>query len=310
METHCRCSTIVVVLCALCAQIDAECGITADESQIQIWVKEGYDELVEQLRLASDEGGVEIGYPLWDDLSAEIGLRRVLAFPDNTERGRRLFVLDFFGESDLNEIVRRYCELPFIGEMATDRLVLVREGTPDTLAVVRRTNDEEDGDLPETTFGDLQRIEVYLGDDSVIDVQDGAALFGFEVFIYDDSGNEMRFWSLANVFLPIIQGGFVREGHLAADGWEEIYLLFDFRDESYTGPEPGEIERVVIEMTLANDYYFEVYLNGILEVNARALGNIRDLSNKVVIRIEVVEEGQGRVTFIEPASWAQVKGSF
>ena len=87
-------------------------------------------------------------------------------------------------------------------------------------------------------------------------------------------------------------------------------LLFDFRDESYTGPEPGEIERVVIEMTLANDYYFEVYLNGILEVNARALGNIRDLSNKVVIRIEVVEEGQGRVTFIEPASWAQVKGSF
>ena len=210
----------------------------------------------------------------------------------------------------------RYCELPYIGEIATDTLVLISEGTPDTLALVRRSNGDKTGGLPETSFGDLQRIEVYLSDDSPVDGEGGGALFAFELLFYHLAGNETRAsagfeQTTQTGFVSFIEGGFSRKGHLAADGFEEIYLLFDFGDESYTGPEPREIERMVIELTVANDFYFEIFLNGILEVNARASGNIKDLSNIAVVRIEIVEKARGHVTYIGPASWAQIKkGSF
>ncbi len=193
----------------------------------------------------------------------------------------------------------------YSGETVADTLVLVSEGTPDTLALVRRTNGDGAGDLLETSFGDLQRIEVYLSDNSPDDIEGGGALFAFELLIYDLEGNETRATEIG--FEPFIQGGFNRRRHLAADGFEEIYLLFDLGDESYIGPEPSEMERLVIELTVANDYHIEVFLKGILEGNASALGNIKDLSNRAVVRIEIVKKARGHGTFIEATSWAQIK---
>lgn len=167
------------------------------------------------------------------------------------------------------------------------------------------------GDLIETTFTDLQRLEIYLKDDSPEDGRSGGALFAFNLLIHDLQGNETRYTGVD--IYPFVegafflQGGFQRAGYRSADGVEEIYLLFDFEDENYTGPEPSEISRLIVEMTVANDYYIEVLLNGIPKWNVSALGNTKDLSNKTVVRVEVDEKEQN--TSIEAVSWARIKNA-
>jgi hypothetical protein len=97
-------------------------------------------------------------------------------------------------------------------------------------------------------------------------------------------------------------------GFLAADGQEQINIRFDFSDENYTGPEPSEIERVIIELVVANDYLIEVFFNEVLEGIAGAPGNVKDGSNQAVVLIEVLEKEQGDDTIINSRSWGNIKG--
>ncbi len=151
-----------------------------------------------------------------------------------------------------------------------------------------------------------------MKDDSPEDGRKGGALFAFELRIYDFQKNETKYTELDTYPLVegafFIQGGFQKAGYLAADGAEEIYLLFDFEDLNYTGPEPSEVNRMVIELSVANDYSIEVFLNGMPEWEVSAFGNVKDLSNKTVVLLEIVPKAED--TSIEALSWAGIKNAF
>lgn len=195
-------------------------------------------------------------------------------------------------------------------ENISDTLVVVDgEATLDldlVLALVRRTNGDVAEGLLETSFQDLQQIAIQISDDSPDDGEAGGAVFGFDVLIYDHKGN--RTSAREKGLLPLVEGGFRRLGFLAADGQERINIRFDFSDENYTGPEPSEIDRVIIQLVLANDYLIEVFINGALEGIAGALGNVKDGSNQAAVLIEVIEKEQGDDTLINSRSWGNIKG--
>jgi hypothetical protein len=141
-------------------------------------------------------------------------------------------------------------------------------------------------------------IEILIADDSPADGEGGGALFASDVLIRDLEGAQTRGSEIG--FRALVEGGFQRRGFLAADGGEQILLRFDFEDISYTGPDPSQIERVTIELVLANDYRVEVAsdrqagLGGqatavgrtVFLPVARAEGNVKDGSNQQVLAFD------------------------
>ena len=99
-------------------------------------------------------------------------------------------------------------------------------------------------------------IDVRISDDSPEDGTGGGALFASDIAIYDIEGKEIRGTEIG--FRPLIEGGFQREGYLAADGNEQIVISYDFNDRSYAGPDLADIARVTVELVVANDYRIEV----------------------------------------------------
>ncbi len=140
-------------------------------------------------------------------------------------------------------------------------------------------------------------IEILLRDDSPEDGEGGAAFFpdALDIFITytngeTDKGRDIR-------FEPLIQGGFVQEGFLSADGTEEIRILFDFDSPAFVNRSSGakeEIEKVEFAMTIGNDY--QVWMSSDRQTNdsgrsvplliARAEGNVQDNTNLRVLRFE------------------------
>ena len=136
-------------------------------------------------------------------------------------------------------------------------------------------------------FSNVTAIEVRLRDDSPEDGEDGAALFAADLLIWDLDGKQTRGSEIG--FRPQIEGGFLRKGFLSADGNETIVVRFDFNDRTYSGPDPGNIERVRIELVVANDYLIEVSSDrqeGVFLPVAQARGNVRDSSNQRVIAFD------------------------
>ena len=135
-------------------------------------------------------------------------------------------------------------------------------------------------------------IEILIKDDSPEDSEGGGALFASDVLIRDLEGNETRGSEIG--FRALVEGGFQRRGFLAADGSEEILLRFDFDDITYTGPDPSQIERVTIELVVANDYRVEMASDRqattagqrIFLPVARATGNVKDGSNQRVLAFD------------------------
>ena len=117
---------VILVTCPLDAQESADTtACDADKmldfstieyvpGKFTLEIKEGNDELVDQLRQASEQGRVEIGRPSWDKLSADLHLIRIERFPDDLEFTRRWFVLTFPEESDSPHIIVSYCALPYV----------------------------------------------------------------------------------------------------------------------------------------------------------------------------------------------------
>ena len=135
-------------------------------------------------------------------------------------------------------------------------------------------------------------VEVLIKDDSPADGQGGGALFASDILIRDVEGGQTRGSEIG--FRALVEGGFQRAGFLAADGGEEIRLRFDLTDFTYTGPDPSQIERLTIELVLANDYRVEVASDRQVDVGARpvfltvarARGNVRDGSNQRVLAFD------------------------
>ncbi len=140
-------------------------------------------------------------------------------------------------------------------------------------------------------------IEVVLRDDSPEDGSGGAAYFpvGSDIIItYNDGtvdqGKEIR-------FEPAIQGGFIQEGFISADGNEEIRLLYDFDTPAFVNRASGpkeEIKKVEFELTIGNDYQVWMTSNNqtnksnepVLLLVAQAEGNVQDNTNLRVLNFE------------------------
>ena len=140
-------------------------------------------------------------------------------------------------------------------------------------------------------------IELVLRDDSPADGSGGAAFFpvGSDIIItYNDGtvdhGREIR-------FEPAIQGGFVQEGFISADGSEEIRLLYDFDTPAFVNRASGpkeEIAKVEFEMTIGNDYQVWMTSNNqtnrsdepVLLLVAQAEGNVQDNTNLRILKFE------------------------
>ena len=135
-------------------------------------------------------------------------------------------------------------------------------------------------------------VEILISDDSPEDGEGGGALFAHDIVIRDREGNETRGSEIG--FRPLIEGGFQRRGFLAADGGETIRLRYDFQDRTYTGPDPVEIERVQVELVVANDYLIEMASDRQTDFRgskvflpvARAPGNVKDSSNQRVLAFD------------------------
>ena len=144
----------------------------------------------------------------------------------------------------------------------------------------------------EQNVAQVTLIEVRIKDDSPEDGETGGALFAHDIVIWDLNGKQTRGSEIG--FRPLIEGGFQRRGFLSADGSETISLRYDFQDRSYTGPDPGEIKRVQIELVLANDYLVEMASdrqnnfqgNVVFLPVAKAPGNVKDSSNQRVLAID------------------------
>lgn len=154
---------------------------------------------------------------------------------------------------------------------------------------------------------DVSRIEVRLSDDSPEDGIAGAAYFQEEMIITTIDGEKYsnrRRLGDNNIldFHPSVQGGFRREGFLAADGNEVIALVYDLEGPQYRnsfGPQPEQIKSIEFLMLLANDYRIDVTSNrqlnsngqpvllsdGIPERTVRADGNVKDGSNQRFVRV-------------------------
>ena len=143
----------------------------------------------------------------------------------------------------------------------------------------------------------ISSIQIVLRDDSPEDGEGGAAFFrdALDIFITytngkTDKGRDIR-------FEPVIQGGFVQEGFLSADGTEEIKILFDFDSPAFVNRSSGakeEIKKVEFSMTIGNDY--QVWMSSDRQTNAsgqpvlllvaRAEGNVQDNTNLRVLEFE------------------------
>ena len=153
------------------------------------------------------------------------------------------------------------------------------------------------GSLTEAQNHTISSIQIVLRDDSPEDGVGGAALFpaGSDILItYRDGtrdfGKDIR-------FEPIVEGGFVEKGFIAANGNEEIHLLYDFDSPGFlsrASADKAEIVEVEFRLVLGNDY--QVWMTSNQQTNrdgepvlllvAQAEGNVKDISNLRTISFE------------------------
>ena len=153
------------------------------------------------------------------------------------------------------------------------------------------------GDLTIGQNKTVSLIQVVLRDDSPADGVGGAAFFpdASDVLItYRDgtveSGKDI-------LFEPVIEGGFVQQGVISADGAEEMRLVYDFDSPDFVDRASfakDEIEKVEFQLTLGNDY--QVWMTSDRQVNLggqtvlllidQADGNVQDITNLQTVRFE------------------------
>ena len=140
-------------------------------------------------------------------------------------------------------------------------------------------------------------IQLVLRDDSPEDGEGGAAYFraGSDIFITYQDGTVDRGREIG--FEPVIEGGFVRQGFIAADGAEEMVLIYDFDSPNFLDRASfakTEIVSVQFQLQLGNDYQVWVTSDRqtddddqpVLLLVTQAEGNVRDLTNLRTVRFD------------------------
>jgi len=146
-------------------------------------------------------------------------------------------------------------------------------------------------------------IELVLRDDSPEDGEGGTAYFpaGSDVFITYQDGSQERGREIG--FLPVVEGGFVRPGFIAADGLEEMRLIYDFDSPAFldnagetadTTFTKDSIVAVEFQLQVGNDYQIWVTSDQqtddddqpVLLLVAQAEGNVKDLTNLRTVQFE------------------------
>ena len=142
----------------------------------------------------------------------------------------------------------------------------------------------------------ISLVEVALRDDSPEDGVGGAAYFpaDSDIIITYRDGSVQRGKDFQ--FKPIIEGGFEEEGFIAANGTEEIRLLYDFDSPSFVDAagefQKEDIVKVEFELVLANDYQVWMTSNrqtnkderSVLLLVTQAKGNVKDVTNLRTVR--------------------------
>ena len=138
-------------------------------------------------------------------------------------------------------------------------------------------------------------VQLVLRDDSPEDGEGGAAWFpaGSDIFITYQDGTREGGREIG--FLPIVEGGIVRQGFIAADGTEEIRLIYDFDSPGFLDRAKytkAEIVEVEFKLQMGNDY--QVWMTSdtqtdfhgqpVLLLVAQAEGNVRDITNLRTLR--------------------------
>lgn len=162
---------------------------------------------------------------------------------------------------------------------------------------------EEDFNLGNPLYGtlssqqnqSLEKLWVRIRDDSPGDGESGAVLAGFDIVLVDTSGREFRGREIG--FLPKVEGGGTRDGQLESKDGESILLEYDLKSLDFEGLQSGSLERVSVELAVANDYQIELASN--LQTDGedfnpeivflparRAAGNVQDRSNTRLLRLD------------------------
>ncbi|MBI2504093.1 MAG: hypothetical protein HYW07_12780, partial [Candidatus Latescibacteria bacterium] len=166
-----------------------------------------------------------------------------------------------------NTLTKGFRGSPFTGSLTVDQ-----NSTPSVIEIVLRDDSPEDG------AGGAAFIPA--GSDIIITYVDGTV----------DTGKEIR-------FEPVIEGGFVQEDFISADGTEEIRLRYDFDSPAFVNRSSGskeEIKKIEFQLVLSNDYQVWVtsdrQLNAanasVLLLEAQAEGNVQDNTNLRVVSFE------------------------
>jgi hypothetical protein len=141
----------------------------------------------------------------------------------------------------------------------------------------------------------LESLWVRLRDDSPEDGVAGALLFDFDIVLVDTAGTKVRGREIG--FLPTVEGGSAQGSALAANGSEAIVLAWDLDALDASGIETEDLQRVQVELSVANDYHIEassdLQTNGerrnaapVFLTVRRASGNVQDNSNATVVAVD------------------------
>ena len=151
------------------------------------------------------------------------------------------------------------------------------------------------GELTVSQNEPISFVQLVLRDDSPADGEGGAAWFpaGSDIFITYQDGTRERGREIG--FTPVVEGGIVRQGFLAADGTEEIRLIYDFDSPGFLDRAKytkSEIVEVEFQLQMGNDY--QVWMTSdtqtdfhgqpVLLLVAQAEGNVRDITNLRTLR--------------------------
>ena len=141
----------------------------------------------------------------------------------------------------------------------------------------------------------IDLVQIVLRDDSPEDEVGGAAFFpaGSDVVITYSDGRKERGKDIG--FEPVVEGGFVEKGFIAAKGVEEIRLLYDFDSLDFierASAAKDSIVNVEFELVVGNDYQIWMTSNNqtnrqgelVLLLVDQARGNIKDATNLRTIR--------------------------
>ena len=189
-----------------------------------------------------------------------------------------------------------------VGDFATVGLTYVNSHQSNTLRD-GFSGDPFSGELTIDQNKTVSFIEIVLRDDSPEDGKGGAAYFpaGSDIIITysgrDAEGRKLRDEGQRIRFEPIVEGGFIEEGYLAADGAEEIRLRYDFNNPDFVNRSSApkeEIEKVEFRLVLGNDY--QIWITSSQQVSqsgdavllpvTRAEGNVQDNTNLRVVSFE------------------------